>query len=85
MSDNEIRGHWADEYPNPLPDDLLRGVADNPGTWSKPMALELIAARARIAELEAESTQQVRYDVWLKCNYGINDSVYNEFLEWCNA
>jgi hypothetical protein len=53
MSDNQIREHWTDEYPSPLPDDLLRSVAETPGNWSRPMARELIAARERISELEA--------------------------------
>ncbi len=49
--------------------------------WATWFAAERDQLRARITELEAESTLQVRYDVWLKCNYGINNSVWNEFLE----
>lgn len=41
----------------------------------------LLDAAEKVAQLEAESLQAARYDVWLKCHRGVTDSDWNEFLE----
>ncbi|WP_433716866.1 hypothetical protein ACQP2U_43770 (plasmid) [Nocardia sp. CA-084685] len=38
-----------------LTDAELRSIAETPGTWSRPLAQEVIALRARVTELEASA------------------------------
>lgn len=49
------------------------------------MARELISARGRLAELEAQANLQAAYEAWLQGQHGIDDAYWTDFLEWREA
>ncbi|MFD6400747.1 hypothetical protein [Nocardia sp. NPDC060249] len=69
-----------------LTDAELREIVDTED-WTLPdpraLVVEVVASRARIAELEAASTLQAIYDTYLKHAHGIDaDSDWTDFLAW---
>jgi hypothetical protein len=74
-----------DQTPEPLTDARLRQLRDDEYVCTnaneRSMAAELIAARARIAELETEKDLQESYDQWLKHEFGVDEGAYARFLE----
>lgn len=51
MTENQTIPVSDDDYR--LPDEELRRLAESPGRWSRPLAQETLALRARVTELEA--------------------------------
>ncbi len=82
MTDFDGRAYCVDAEEYLLTEGELRGLAESPGSWSRPLAREVLNLRARVAQMEYDLRRLSRYDVFLLEHYGIGECEWNEFLEW---